>query len=102
MSSKKYLRRYTDLTALIYLLRNGKITLLDPETWDDSNDSHYLAVYKKRRNSRPFWRFALRRPAKDTITGACLGEGQAASAFNSSEQSCSVLYTSNGASRRKR
>ncbi len=49
MSSKKYLRRYTDLTSLIYLLRNAKITVLDPETWDDSNDSHYLALYKKKK-----------------------------------------------------
>ncbi len=48
--STKYLRRYTDLTALIYLLSEQRITLLDPESWDDSNDSHYLALYKEKRN----------------------------------------------------
>ena len=47
--SGKPLRRYTDLTALIFLLREKKITLLDPESWDDSNDSHYLAIYKEKR-----------------------------------------------------
>jgi len=47
--SKKYLRRYTDLPALIYLLREKKITLLDPRSWDDSNDSHYLSLYKNQK-----------------------------------------------------
>jgi hypothetical protein len=44
--SKSYLRRYTDLTALIYLLSTNTITLLDPKSWEDNNDSHYLALYK--------------------------------------------------------
>lgn len=44
--SSLYLRRYTDLTALIYLLSTKTITLLDPQSWDDSNDSHYLEVYR--------------------------------------------------------
>jgi hypothetical protein len=47
--SGDYLRRYTDLTALIYLLRKRKLTLLDPSSWDDSNDSHYLTLYKEKR-----------------------------------------------------
>jgi hypothetical protein len=46
----KYLRRYTDLPALIYLLTERKITLLDPQSWDDSNDSHYLAIYREKKN----------------------------------------------------
>lgn len=48
--SDKYLRRYSDLTALIYLLNTRNITLLDPKSWEDSNDSYYLTLYKKRRN----------------------------------------------------
>ncbi len=47
--SEDYLRRYTDLTALIYLLHKRKITLLDPASWDDKNDSFYLAKYKEKR-----------------------------------------------------
>jgi hypothetical protein len=47
--SSDYLRRYTDLTALIYLLRLRKLTLLDPSSWDDSNDSYYLTLYKEKR-----------------------------------------------------
>ena len=47
--STKYLRRYCDLAALVYLLNARKITLLNPESWDDSNDSYYLSLYKKRK-----------------------------------------------------
>lgn len=48
--SSKNLRRYTDLPALIYLLTERKITLLDPQSWDDSNDSHYLVLYREKKN----------------------------------------------------
>jgi hypothetical protein len=48
--STTYLRRYTDLPALTYLLSSRKITLLDPASWDDTNDSHYLSVYKEKKN----------------------------------------------------
>jgi hypothetical protein len=47
--SAQYLRRYTDLAALIYLLTERKITLLDPRSWDDSNDSHYLRTYRNKK-----------------------------------------------------
>ncbi len=43
------LRRYTSIPALVYLLTNRAITLLDPTSWDDVNDSHYLAAYKRRK-----------------------------------------------------
>ncbi len=45
----RYLRRYANLTALIYLLSERKITLLDPASWDDTNDSHFLAVYRRKK-----------------------------------------------------
>jgi len=45
---KNYLRRYTNIPALICLLSEQRITLLDPETWDDKNDSHFLKVYQER------------------------------------------------------
>jgi len=47
--SDTYLRRYTDIPALIYLLNERQITLLDPQSWDDSNDSHYLALYQEKK-----------------------------------------------------
>jgi len=33
----------------MYLLHKQKITLLDPASWDDKNDSYYLTQYKERR-----------------------------------------------------
>jgi hypothetical protein len=45
----KILRRYTDLPGLIYLLKEQKITLLDPQSWDDSNDSYYLRLYREKK-----------------------------------------------------
>ena len=44
---EKYLRRYTDIPALVYMLTEKRITLLDPETWDDKNDSHFLNLYRE-------------------------------------------------------
>lgn len=31
------------------MLRKRKLTLLDPSTWVDSNDSYYLTLYKEKR-----------------------------------------------------
>jgi len=49
MSSQNY-RRYTDLPALIHLLTNRELTLLDPSSWDDKNDSFFLSTYKGKKN----------------------------------------------------
>jgi hypothetical protein len=48
-TTRSFLRRYTDLPALLHLLRGRKITLLDPKSWDDSNDSYYLAKFKEKK-----------------------------------------------------
>jgi len=48
MSSQSY-RRYTDLPALIQLLTNKELTLLDPSSWDDKNDSFFLSTYKEKK-----------------------------------------------------
>jgi hypothetical protein len=46
----KYLRRYTDLSRLFYLLAERKLTLLDPSGWDDRNDRHCLRRYREARH----------------------------------------------------
>jgi hypothetical protein len=48
-SEQEHLRRYTDIPALVYLLRKRKLTLLDPQSWDDRNDSHYLRLYREKK-----------------------------------------------------
>ncbi|SRR6266446_2843126 len=48
MKIPTYLRRYTDLPALVHILTAKVITLLDPKTWDDRNDSYFMSIYKER------------------------------------------------------
>jgi len=43
------LRRYTDLPAVLRLLTDKQLTLLDPKSWDDRNDSFYMSIYKERK-----------------------------------------------------
>ena len=49
-STKKLLRRYTSLSALIQLLRSKEITLLSPSKWDDRNDAYFLSQYARQKN----------------------------------------------------
>lgn len=43
--------RYTNLAAVIHLLESRQITLLNPSTWDDSNDAFFMSVYKERKKA---------------------------------------------------
>ena len=45
-------RRYTDLTSAIDLLFRQRIVLLDPASWDDRNDSHFIEEYKAMRGAK--------------------------------------------------
>lgn len=47
--TKQSYRRYTDLPALIQMLSNRELTLLDPVSWDDKNDSFFLSTYKEKK-----------------------------------------------------
>ena len=45
-----YYRRYTDIPSLVQVLTNRQITLLDPSSWDDKNDSFFLTTYKDKKS----------------------------------------------------
>jgi hypothetical protein len=47
---EKFLRRYTTLPSLIYTLTEQRLTLLDPQSWDDKNDSYYLQLYREKKH----------------------------------------------------
>ena len=47
--AESILRRYTQLPGLFYMLSEKKVTLLDPSSWDDKNDSYFLELYKAKR-----------------------------------------------------
>ncbi|MDE0095635.1 MAG: DUF2971 domain-containing protein [Gammaproteobacteria bacterium] len=51
-SSSTILRRYTNLAATIHHLETKSITLLDPGSWDDRNDTFFLDRYKCRVNAK--------------------------------------------------
>ena len=44
-----FLRRYTELPFLIHFLKTKQLTLLDPDSWDDTNDSFLVEEYRKRK-----------------------------------------------------
>ena len=46
------LRRYTNLVAAIQMLRNRKITLLNPQLWDDRNDAYGMSLYAEMRDAK--------------------------------------------------
>ena len=48
-SVPRHVRRYTDLPSLFRVLATRSITLLDPKTWDDRNDTFYMSQYKERK-----------------------------------------------------
>ncbi|MEA9657759.1 hypothetical protein [Xanthomonas campestris] len=43
-------RRYTDLPSLVAMLTHGELTLLDPTSWDDKNDSFFLEQYRTKKD----------------------------------------------------
>ena len=82
---KQPLRRYT-IPALIYLLRERKITLLDPAWWDDKNDSYFLSLYRQKKDLKSVLALCFT-PAFETYhhwwvfaggsSGACISFDQA-------------------------
>lgn len=59
------LYRYTNLPVLLDILHRKKLTLLNPDTWDDRNDSYYLNHYKENNNLK-------------TLLALCFTEGKEA------------------------
>lgn len=49
MKKKNKLLRYTNLPVLLDILSKQELTLLNPSSWDDRNDSYYIELYKKKK-----------------------------------------------------
>ena len=62
MSTRATLRRYTNVLALLDILRHKRITLLDPAKWYDQNDALGLRQYSKLKG-------------KGLVYAACFAEG---------------------------
>ena len=65
------LLRYTDLASLILLLTERKVTLLNPERWDDRNDAYFMKLYKDRKHFKSLLALVFHNQAKPIITGEC-------------------------------
>jgi hypothetical protein len=57
------MKRYTELPYLLHMLRQGKITLLNPRSWADRNDAYFLERYMKRRKLQSVLVICLTRAA---------------------------------------
>lgn len=53
MTKKKItkLNRFTTLPVLLDLLQRQKLTLLDPKSWEDKNDSEIILEYKNKKEN---------------------------------------------------
>ena len=49
MASDK-LVRYMDLQYVLQMLQSKSLTLLNPSSWDDKNDAHYVECYRNKKN----------------------------------------------------
>lgn len=53
------LRRYTELPYVIDYLQTEELTLLNPASWDDRNDSFYIEEYARRSDSKSVYALCL-------------------------------------------
>ncbi|WP_149866430.1 DUF2971 domain-containing protein [Tropicimonas marinistellae] len=51
-NSLNTINRYTSLASAIHMLTKKQITLLDPDTWDDRNDVHFIQKYRSRNQNK--------------------------------------------------
>jgi len=61
----KTLRRYTEIPFLLESLHSKEISLLNPSSWDDKNDIHYLANYAEKMNFESIYALCMTE-AKET------------------------------------
>jgi hypothetical protein len=43
------LKRYTELPYVLQILQSQQLTLLNPNSWDDQNDAHYIKTYREKK-----------------------------------------------------
>jgi len=48
-----FLKRYTDLPFLLHILKNKKLALLNPASWEDRNDAYHLERWGMRLGKTP-------------------------------------------------
>jgi hypothetical protein len=46
ITMQNHIRRYVSVTAVIDILSRKELALIDPQNWDDRNDSYFMELYK--------------------------------------------------------
>jgi hypothetical protein len=44
-----HVKRYTELPYVLQILQTRRITLLNPSSWDDRNDSHFVKTWREKK-----------------------------------------------------
>ena len=81
MSTTKPFLKYTNIASLLDTLLNKRLFLLDPNLWEDKNDSYYINVYKEMENlktvlaicfAETYETFHHWKVFSDNISGVCI------------------------------
>ncbi len=59
MAQAERLRRYCDLSSVLQMLKSKTVTLLDPRSWHDKNDTFYVGEYVKRKKLKTLLAFCM-------------------------------------------
>lgn len=57
--SEDSIKRYTELPFVLQALQEKKLALLNPTSWDDKNDAHYVQKFKQRSRLRGVFALCL-------------------------------------------
>jgi hypothetical protein len=53
------IKRYTDIPFILQTLHEKKLALLNPKSWDDKNDAHYMLRYKQKKQLKGVFALCL-------------------------------------------
>lgn len=53
------IKRYTELPFVLQTLQEKKLALLNPTSWDDKNDAHYMRRYKQKKRLKGVFALCL-------------------------------------------
>lgn len=79
--NKNRLLRYTSLPVLLDIISKRELTLLNPASWDDRNDSYYIELYKSKKQLKTLLALCFTTKAEtyhhwkvfsDGISGVCI------------------------------
>lgn len=80
---REYVKRYTKLEHAVATLRNKKLVLPNPSSWDDSNDQEFVKLYRRHISAKSVYAMCCTMSAeryhhwrtftdKDAATGVCI------------------------------